>query len=1809
MELGRREKGERLTVHSRGYGGYGDEKKRNSDSTYEKEVRSKKNEQQRSVRSERNGKDRSFNTERDKQKLSFDGKMEGKERNFSSGNNQMSFGDEREKQEGNISSKRDEREMDIVKLDNSAVSVGESEGSRGEEDMELVTASSSENEEEEEEESGKVKPGEKEEIETETEIGSRVYAGKTCTKISRVVYLSVSPALEYESVSEAGSPARGEYEAVSDAENPSLTFPGSIPAHLGSTPTCPGSILVCPGSIWVNSGSVPPGGESGSQILDLDAGSELESAEAQKQSMMMFLSSPPTLPLSPPPPPPPPPPSLPPSPPPPPPPPPPSEISASIPSADEGGMTLDLITPAPAESKSEEFRKKEGNFGDIFPNSPLPSPSHVPPSSPLPPPPHSPPPPLHTSPSHTPLHVNTATPSLILPPPSSPPSSPPTSSPPSSPPSSSLPSSSFSFASPESSTAAQNPFISMLKISKIESLSGSPEGTNLFSADSDLECGSCDSHVTSHQHHVTSPLRHVTIHLQRVTNPLRHVTIADEIGDGSPNNAALSSNLPRDCRVEDIHQEVQKMEEEEEREEEEEEDRACGGDSISLLSSVHAENEVEEEEEEEKEEEEEERERSKIKDEEEEEEKEERQNGDEEEDKMEDEEKEAEREGWQLLEEEPLRRNKRKSKPPKRFVLSSHDSTQQLPYQPSSQITPPPHLPVSAISHSPPSCPPPQSLWSSSESVSRALDMTLYSALSPALASLLSPSSHSRLFPNLSTSSHPPLPSSDSSPSHPPPPSSQSPPPSSLRCSPLSFSAYTGGSVAVLSSRLASRSPNLSRVIDATLINSLPRWATQSRGGVAGAGSLEMEQSHIKTRSLSLTSLPSYPSTLLPYPLLFPSPYIDTREREPAGEERKMADTSLTANNNTKERETVREEVNMADTSLTSDALNQGLFPAAPHLPPLGVPPRGSNIPLEIQSSALTTSGVATLMGAKFPGAPQTQGGLEDEILTRSPSMKETGQRSETPGNDSMGDSEYDCMEVPRNGNVDSEKIDMAQNERIKALSSANTAAANQTQETVILSPKLKHQKNAPSFPPTTTARAAIYRKNPSQPTSASVTAVCGGRDAPGVSSPTRSLGAKKKKGGAQQAGSLAAAVSSRKKTSASIKLPSSASSVSSHCSSSSSIPPPSVSKMSISTQIESFCRELEQKKKLLEKVIGSKGQLNRTLTSQNPSASSKRQLTSLDTKQRREREGGVGRGGGGAEAGRGVRRGGKGVEREGRGRGARGGSGRKGQVVNPHPSSSRSRELPVKARSKTAAMTSGKDKMHLASAATSRVAPSNNSGPVIVILPETQKTSSKSVPISSKATPLLHKTVPTSSSSSSSSSPLFPPVTSQLLVAIGGSTDLPTISLHPPNITSPPPLSSSSSPSSSPSYSQPQLKSRAEKRKGSLLLSPPPKKISGGPKISALPPTKSNSASAADKRPPNKHRKTVQPISRTHPLNCKLTVGEDSISPHPDPTPRAASSGNKGQSSSIPAFLYMNTILRDLGISATWEAVQKAHPPPPPPPLLPPPPRSEGGSEGQGERVELSCCLPSGACSFECNVQWCSSIGGQFPLACSNYPSPGVISMSVLSEFEKGNSSSVKQVITAETSSTHTRYKLYTSPLLSFRSYRLSPYYRTHAKLPLSSLSYSNKINPAKIMCKYDLLGKCNNPECSKQHFKDIALSQTELVCDIVAYSPVTDVEQDEGTGNSGLSGASETGLSGSEGTFLPLAEGLIKAYSGRISDEQLLTLAAHRVSENREKIEGAGRGGGGGGGGGGVVSAGEDYIQNTGGGGGEEERSEVKR
>uniref|UniRef100_A0A3P9IIA3 Zinc finger C3H1-type containing n=1 Tax=Oryzias latipes TaxID=8090 RepID=A0A3P9IIA3_ORYLA len=134
--------------------------------------------------------------------------------------------------------------------------------------------------------------------------------------------------------------------------------------------------------------------------------------------------------------------------------------------------------------------------------------------------------------------------------------------------------------------------------------------------------------------------------------------------------------------------------------------------------------------------------------------------------------------------------------------------------------------------------------------------------------------------------------------------------------------------------------------------------------------------------------------------------------------------------------------------------------------------------------------------------------------------------------------------------------------------------------------------------------------------------------------------------------------------------------------------------------------------------------------------------------------------------------------------------------------------------------------------------------------------------------------------------------------------------------------------------------------------------------------------------------------------------------------------------------------------------------------------------------------------------------------------------------------------------------FKAYHSPLLTFRSYRFSPYYRTKEKLSLSSVTFSNAIQANKCFCRFDLMGTCNHDGCRWQHMRNCTLSRDQLYQDILSY-------------NLSLIGCSETS---SDQEISDATESYLKKLFGpnkdRMSVDQMALLLLSKVNESKKHV-----------------------------------------
>jgi hypothetical protein len=86
-----------------------------------------------------------------------------------------------------------------------------------------------------------------------------------------------------------------------------------------------------------------------------------------------------------------------------------------------------------------------------------------------------------------------------------------------------------------------------------------------------------------------------------------------------------------------------------------------------------------------------------------------------------------------------------------------------------------------------------------------------------------------------------------------------------------------------------------------------------------------------------------------------------------------------------------------------------------------------------------------------------------------------------------------------------------------------------------------------------------------------------------------------------------------------------------------------------------------------------------------------------------------------------------------------------------------------------------------------------------------------------------------------------------------------------------------------------------------------------------------------------------------------------------------------------------------------------------------------------------------------------------------------------------------------------------YVSPLLALRSYRVSSMFGALEKdTNVGHASYSNQITPNTSLCRFELGGTCNDPECTYLHRRDYELSGADaLVEDLGRYSTPAQLEE----------------------------------------------------------------------------------------------------
>lgn len=177
------------------------------------------------------------------------------------------------------------------------------------------------------------------------------------------------------------------------------------------------------------------------------------------------------------------------------------------------------------------------------------------------------------------------------------------------------------------------------------------------------------------------------------------------------------------------------------------------------------------------------------------------------------------------------------------------------------------------------------------------------------------------------------------------------------------------------------------------------------------------------------------------------------------------------------------------------------------------------------------------------------------------------------------------------------------------------------------------------------------------------------------------------------------------------------------------------------------------------------------------------------------------------------------------------------------------------------------------------------------------------------------------------------------------------------------------------------------------------------------------------------------------------------------------------------------------------------------------------------------------------------------------------IVNLEILEKLKKHSAPTPQQ--SSEVSLQHkgTPFCPYSSPLLMFQSYRLNPLYRTNEKLSLQSLTHSNKIDPNKIMCRYELGGVCKNASCAGQHFKDITFNKEELVQDLVCYAPqLAGCSVHEVDGESLIDSQNDRETKKKIASF---ASQMVERYSSKVKDEDIYKLTVHDVNKERLKAD----------------------------------------
>ncbi|KAK4245591.1 hypothetical protein C7999DRAFT_16201 [Corynascus novoguineensis] len=101
------------------------------------------------------------------------------------------------------------------------------------------------------------------------------------------------------------------------------------------------------------------------------------------------------------------------------------------------------------------------------------------------------------------------------------------------------------------------------------------------------------------------------------------------------------------------------------------------------------------------------------------------------------------------------------------------------------------------------------------------------------------------------------------------------------------------------------------------------------------------------------------------------------------------------------------------------------------------------------------------------------------------------------------------------------------------------------------------------------------------------------------------------------------------------------------------------------------------------------------------------------------------------------------------------------------------------------------------------------------------------------------------------------------------------------------------------------------------------------------------------------------------------------------------------------------------------------------------------------------------------------------------------------------------QQVQDRPESKTHSKLKPYQSPLRYFHAYRFHPEYQNAVAGGLRSLTYSNRIDPERELCPFELTGEQCPTNCEYQHFRTISAPDDQILLELGNSDDLSDEQK----------------------------------------------------------------------------------------------------